>query len=114
MLEVFLGFCGWDVSCASTPAEALTRIHHEDVDLVILDRWFADEDGLELFGTLRSHLPDLPIIFLSGAVHPEDVRKATEAGCSGYLAKPCDLEELARVVIHLTGKRRTEAPPKND
>ena len=104
MLEVFLGFCGWDVCCARTPAEAMIRIHDEAIDLVILDRWFADEDGLETFRRLRSLLPDLPIVFLSGDVLPDDVRRAIEAGCSAYLEKPCDLEELARVVIRLTTK----------
>ena len=110
MLEVFLGFCGWDVCCASTPTEAMIKIQDEAIDLVILDRWFADEDGLETFRTLRSHLPDLPIVFLSGAVHPDDVRTATEAGCNAYLAKPCDLEELARVISQLTSKGRKGDP----
>jgi DNA-binding response OmpR family regulator len=101
MLEVSLGFFGWDVSCARTPAEAMARIDAEVFDLLILDRWFADEDGLELCRNVRSRFPELPIVFLSGAALPDDLERATEAGCNAYVVKPCDIDELARVVKQL-------------
>jgi DNA-binding response OmpR family regulator len=88
----------------------MARIHAEAIDLVILDRWFADEDGLDLCRTLRSQVPDLPVVFLSGAAHPDDLERATEAGCSAYLAKPCDIDELARVINRLMREGRKEDP----
>jgi DNA-binding response OmpR family regulator len=107
-LTVFLGFSGWEVVCVSTLAEAKARLDVEPFDLVILDRWFADQDGIELCRALKLRLPELPVVFLSGAALPDDVERATDAGCSAYLIKPCDMDELTRVV---EGLLSSAAPP---
>jgi DNA-binding response OmpR family regulator len=103
VIKVFLGFSGWEVCCATTPAEAKTILHSDVFDVVILDRWFANDDGLDLCRDVRSRMPQLPVVFLSGAVLPSDLKIANEAGANAYLTKPCDLEELARVVEQLVG-----------
>lgn len=111
MLEVFLGFSGWEVFGASTLLEAKTRLDAEAFDLVILDRWLADEDGVELCRSLRSRLPELPIVFLSGSSLPDDFERATEAGCNAYLVKPCEMDELVRVVDQLLSNTVPKARP---
>lgn len=103
VIKVFLEFSGWNVSCARTQAEAKARLHGDAFDLVILDRWLADVDGIELCRDVRSNLPQLPVVFLSGETRPADVKRASEAGCNAYLTKPCDLDELAGVVEQLVG-----------
>ena len=111
MLEVFLGLSGWEVFCATTLDEARVRLDADAIDLVILDRWLADEDGLELCKELRSRLPGLPVVFLSAAAYPEDLKRAAEAGCDAYLVKPCDMDELERVVSQLLKAESRKSAP---
>lgn len=110
MLEVFLGLSGWEVFCAATLKEARARLD-DGIDLVILDRWLADEDGLDLCRELRSRLPELPVVFLSGAAYPDDLKRAADAGCDAYLVKPCDMDELDKVVNQLLISRSLKAAP---
>jgi CheY-like chemotaxis protein len=57
---------------------------------------------VELCRELRSHSPNLPITFLSGAALPNDLKSAAEAGCNAYLIKPCNIDELTEVINQLT------------
>lgn len=58
-------------------------------DLVVLDVTMPDVDGLELLGLLREQTgqADLPAIFLSGRVQPEDIAAGQALGAT-YLTKP--------------------------
>ena len=111
MLEVFLGLSGWEIFCAATLQEARARLDDGTIDLVILDRWLADEDSLDLCRELRSRLPELPVVFLSGAAYPDDLKQAADAGCDAYLVKPCDMDELDNVVKQLLSSRSLKAAP---
>jgi len=103
LLTFLLSASGWQVSGANTVAEAKARIDAESFDLIILDSWMPDGDGVEFCRELRTSRPQLAILFLSGAAFPADISGATEAGCSAYLVKPCKVEELTRVVDGLIG-----------
>lgn len=89
---------GFRVSTSSNGQGALSVVNDESVDVVVLDVKMPDVDGHELFYKLRDLRPDLPVIMLTG--HGK-VRKAFELsrnGVSEYLAKPCDIDELARAI----------------
>lgn len=103
LLEVSLKMSGWQVFGAASVAEAKTRIAGESFDLIILDSWLPDGDGVDLCRELRSSQPDLPILFLSAAAYPKDISGAKDAGCNAYLIKPCDLDQLIRAVHLLIG-----------
>lgn len=101
LLEVMLRPSGWQVSGATSLAEARKQIDTGSFDMVILDSWLPDGDGVDLCRELRSSNPYLPILFLSGAAFPADIDGATEAGCNAYLVKPCKMDELTAVIQSL-------------
>ena len=112
MLGALLSYSGYEIVGAGTAAEARARIDDERFDLIILDSWLPDVDGVDLCRELRSHLPSLPIVFLSAAGLQADLDRAAEAGCNVYLTKPCDVDELTQVVEQLINRsqRETKAP----
>jgi CheY-like chemotaxis protein len=87
-------------------------------DVVLTDLGMPRMDGLELSRALRSH-PDLtgvPIVMLSGQLHPGDSQPA-EAKVCAVLLKPCPNErvvttvgELAQRGPHEHGEGAAECP----
>ena len=64
-------------------------------DLMILD-WFLPElDGIELCQRFRAHNYDTPIILLTSRGGSQNKIKGLDAGADDYLCKPFDVEELA-------------------
>lgn len=90
-------------------------------DVVLTDLGMPRMDGLELSRALRSH-PDLagvPIVMLSGQLHPGDSQPA-EAGVCAVLLKPCPNDrvvatvgELAQHGSHEHGDGATECPRRS-
>ena len=87
-------------------------------DVVLTDLGMPRMDGLALTRALRSH-PDLagvPVIMLSGQLHPGDSQPA-DAGVCAVLLKPCPNDrvvtavgELAQRGAHKHGTGTTECP----
>ncbi len=88
---------GYEVDAAATGKEALSAVHAEPPDVVILDLGLPDMDGLEVCARIRSQ-SDVPIIVLSArGAEPQKVA-ALDQGADDYVTKPFGPEELlARV-----------------
>jgi CheY-like chemotaxis protein len=61
-------------------------------------------DGLEVLRRLRERPGDrqMPVLVITGTEH---ARSAMELGASGYLTKPLEVTEVARVVQRLVARR---------
>ena len=80
-------------------------------DVVVLDVDMPEMDGLELLGQLReqSASPELPAIFLSGRMRPDDIAAGRELGAT-YLTKPFVANALIGAIdAILEEKQRREA-----
>ncbi len=97
---------------AKNGAEALETLRlHPETDLVLMD---ADMPGMDGFETIRRirrepHLRALPILVLTEPSDPAGPGACLEAGATGYLQKPVDMDALdkqIRALLRLPG-----APP---
>ena len=91
---------------ARTPEDGLSLLDTEQVDLVVQDMNFtrdttSGEEGEALFGAIRAHHPDLPVILLTAWTHLETAVNLTKAGAADYLAKPWDDAKLLATVNNL-------------
>jgi DNA-binding response OmpR family regulator len=72
------------------------------VDLVVLDLYLPDIDGVEVCHQLRQSFPGLPILILSARTEEIDIVVGLDAGADDYMVKPFRLAEfLARLRAHL-------------
>jgi CheY-like chemotaxis protein len=63
-----------------------------------------DTDGLELIDQIKTFLPDLPVILLTGVIFdPEVVRDTISKKVSIYLDKTCSLQRVTQEVQRLLG-----------
>ncbi len=72
----------------------------EKPDLILMDMNLPDIDGYELTRRIRAipELAHVPIIAMTANVMQGDREKTLAAGCSGYIPKPIDVDELPNQV----------------
>ncbi len=99
---------GYQVSLAKSGAEALKLIRAEPPELVLLDIWMPEIDGLETLKRIRQQFPNLMVIMMSGHGSVETAVKATKLGAYDYLEKPLDLEKVTILVRNALHQRKLE------
>jgi UDP-3-O-[3-hydroxymyristoyl] N-acetylglucosamine deacetylase len=78
--------------------QALEMIHREHPELVILDIWMPEMDGLQLLQQLHATTPSPEVVMISGHGNIETAVKATKLGAFDFIEKPFSLDGLLRVV----------------
>ena len=115
LMRLVLTSAGYEVTTATTGAEALERLAAEPPQLVLMDIQLPDFDGLSVTRHAKSHAQtrSIPILAVSAYAMRGDADRAREAGCDGYVTKPIDTRELpvivARYLEQAAAARETEA-----
>ena len=94
------------VARARDGAEALELARATHPDVVVTDIEMPGTTGLELAGAVRELDPRPRVIIVTTFARPGYLRRALEAGVSGYLLKDAPAEELADAVrrVHAGGR----------
>lgn len=94
---------GLEVSVASNGQEALDCIGNIAPDLVLLDVMMPGMDGPTTLKHLKenSETRNIPVIFLTASVQPQELDTYRSSGILGVLAKPFDPMTLADDVRNL-------------
>ena len=93
-----------DIVTERTCATALARLDHDKVDIAILDRMLADEDGLDFLRAIRrqdSRHAFLPVLVLSAYTDKGRVESARDAGATEVCAKPVSPVEVYRRLMSM-------------
>jgi CheY-like chemotaxis protein len=95
---------GLAADSAQDLATALALVSQSDYALAVLDYEMPEADGLEFFARLRQVRANLAGVLFTGAVTPELLTRARDAGILRVLWKPADLDELLRIIdAHSSG-----------
>ena len=99
-LESILSEEGYLVTTAATAAECLTLLRDAAYDVVLLDIWLPDRDGLDTLGEIRqmdaANAPEVVIISGHGTI--EAAVRATKLGAYDFLEKPLSLDRTLIVL----------------
>ncbi len=99
LLKEILSEEGYEVQVAANAAEARAARSALGPDLVLLDIWMPDMDGISL---LREWLVndghDCPVVMMSGHGTVETAVEATRLGAFDFVEKPLSLTKLLRTV----------------
>jgi len=98
--------------------QALQVIENEQPELLILDIWMPEVDGLQVLQQINDLTAPPAVIVISGHGNIETAVKATKLGAFDFIEKPFSLDALLRVVnraldYHAAVLRKTEAQPTN-
>jgi two-component system nitrogen regulation response regulator NtrX len=110
-LEEILREEGYGVATAANAAEAMTQIEDAPYDVVMLDIWLPDRDGLEVLAEIHQlpleRRPEVVIISGHGSI--ESAVKATKLGAYDFLEKPLSLNRTLIVLKNAVEVRRMRA-----
>jgi signal transduction histidine kinase len=101
--EAILSELGENLITASSGREALQRLLHNEIAVILLDVRMPDMDGFELARLIREHprYQDTPLIFLSAVLlTPLDQLKGYDHGAVDYLTVPF-IPELLRAKVRV-------------
>jgi len=88
LLSEILGDEGHEVLQAENAAQARSARQKARPDLVLLDIWMPDTDGIAVLREWsESGLLDMPVIMMSGHATVEMASQATRLGAVGFLEK---------------------------
>jgi DNA-binding NtrC family response regulator len=100
---------GHQVELAMNAAEARAKRAEIQPDLVLLDIWMPDTDGVTLLKEWASTgLLNMPVIMMSGHATIDTAVEATRIGAMAFLEKPITMQKLLKSVEQ--GLNRKTAP----
>jgi DNA-binding NtrC family response regulator len=109
LLSEILNDEGHHVELAENAAQARAVRQRMRPDLVLLDIWMPDTDGVTLLKEwATTGLLNMPVIMMSGHATIETAVEATKIGAQSFLEKPITLQKLLKAVE--TGLTRNAAP----
>jgi two-component system nitrogen regulation response regulator NtrX len=85
---------GYLVTAIESGEEGLRRLLDEPFDLVFLDVWLRDGDGLSLLEAANGRLRDVPVVMISGHANVETAVRAVRLGAYDFLEKPLSLDRV--------------------
>jgi two-component system nitrogen regulation response regulator NtrX len=107
-LEEILREEDYSVATAATAAEAITLLQDAPYDVVLLDIWLPDRDGLDVMGDIHALAAESrpEVIIVSGHGTIETAVKATKLGAYDFLEKPLSLDRTLIVLKNAVEARR--------
>jgi two-component system nitrogen regulation response regulator NtrX len=85
---------GYAVASVASGEEGLRRLLDERWDLVLLDVWLRDRDGLSVLEAAEARVREVPVVMISGHASVETAVKAVRLGAYDFLEKPLALERV--------------------
>jgi two-component system, OmpR family, KDP operon response regulator KdpE len=112
ILRASLEAQGYLVAESDTGLATLEHLRGEAADVLVLDLWLPDIDGLEIIERLRAEGSTLPIVVLSSRADEVGKVRALDLGADDYITKPFGIDELlARIRAALRHRLQQQHEP---
>jgi FixJ family two-component response regulator len=89
---------GLKVSCFTHAADCLKQLRCRTCDLLITDVKMPEMDGIELLTEVKSIIPSLPVLVVTGYGDIPMAVKALKVGASDFIEKPLDRQSFLSTV----------------
>ena len=108
LIDEILSEEGYDVTTAADAKEARAARKGRDFDLVLLDIWMPDTDGISLLREWSEGGAMGTVVMMSGHGTVDTAVEATRLGAIDFVEKPVSLTKLLRTVERALAVRRTK------
>ena len=93
-MSMTLGRAGYRIREAATGADGLAAVRDCPPDLVLLDIFLPDLDGITVLRRIRQIHPEMPVLMITAEPKAETREQALRLGAYAHLEKPCDAGAL--------------------
>ncbi len=114
VIAVALDMAGAEVATAENGEIGVAKALDGAFDLILMDMQMPVLDGYQAARKLRGLGLDLPIIALTAHAMSTDEQKCLDAGCSGYITKPINLDRLLLTISEAIGHTAVAAAAEHD
>jgi len=97
---------GYLVAAAADALSGRALMTSDEFDLVLLDIWLPDRDGLELLEELREGDFQTPVILISGHGNVDTAVKAMRIGADDFLEKPLERDRVLLALRNAVERER--------
>ncbi|HEV7899553.1 MAG TPA: response regulator transcription factor [Planosporangium sp.] len=112
VLALVLGDAGFEVvAITHSPAEALTALHHQPVDICVLDASCATPDLLDRLAELPGAAARASVVLLFGEPDPALATAAAARGVSGFAYKDQRLTEIIDIIQRVSRGKIVRSDP---
>lgn len=106
LLETILSGEGYTVETGASVAEAIRAGNRRQFDLVISDLKLPDGDGLQILRWWKEHMPETPVIMVTGFGTVASAVEAMKLGAVDYLGKPLSSPDELRLLVEKALEQR--------
>ena len=104
LISILLQKMGVETVIAQNGREAVDKVASDSFALILMDMEMPNLNGFEATRALRNKGCQTPVFALTANAMTDDEHKCIEAGCDGYLAKPCEPRAVVAEVQKFIGK----------
>lgn len=97
-LKRALNQSGYQVEVALSGKAGLKEIEDSEPDMVLLDIFLGDYNGLEVLKKIQSINPDLPVVMITGFADVQTAVNAIKMGAIDFILKPINLDQLELII----------------
>lgn len=99
-ISITLKDYGFKITNCTEPLKCFELVNDNSFDLVLLDIWMPDIDGIQILKRLKQQKPNLPVMVISGHVNLANNFELAKLGASEFLEKPFSSD----VLVHRVNK----------
>lgn len=99
---------GYLVHVTSTGEEGLDLIKQESFDLVFLDIWLPEINGIEVLEMIRQRDQNIQVVMITGHGSVESAVRSTKLGAFNFLEKPLSLEKVVLTAKNALRQKRLQ------
>ena len=107
LIDEILSEEGYEVTTAADAKQARAARKEHEFDLVLLDIWMPDIDGISLLKEWANNSEGGAVVMMSGHGTVDTAVEATRLGAVDFIEKPVSLAKLLRTVEKALAVRRT-------
>lgn len=98
LLEEFFQQEGFTVYTADDGKKAITLVQEFSPHILLMDLRMPDMNGVEALQEIKKMKPEQMVIMMTAYGEEDIVEQAINLGAHGYISKPFDLYELAKII----------------
>ncbi|MGB9664263.1 MAG: sigma-54-dependent transcriptional regulator [Ignavibacteria bacterium] len=88
----------YDIDIASSGKTGIEKVEKENPDMVLLDIFLGDLNGMEVLKKILLINPDLPVVMITGFADVQTAVNAIKMGAIDFILKPINIDQLELII----------------